>query len=67
MVKAKFKAFSRIYHILNIIVYCSSVYSGSGLVIKAESLYDSYLRATYLFNDIFVCLAEIYTSFNLTI
>ena len=65
MVKAKFKAFS---HILNIIVYfISSVYSGSGLVIKAESLYDSYLRATYLFNDIFVCLAEIYTSFNLTI
>ena len=46
MVKAKFKAFP---HILNIIVYCSSVYSGSGLVIKAESLYDSYLRATYLF------------------
>ena len=65
MVKAKFKAFS---HILNIIVYfISSVYSGSGLVIKAESLYDSYLRATYLFNDIFVCLAEIYTSFHLTI
>ena len=65
MVKAKFKAFS---HILNIIVYfISSVYSGSGLVSKAESLYDSYLRATYLFNDIFVCLAEIYTSFNLTI
>ena len=49
MVKAKFKAFP---HILNIIVYCSSVYSGSGLVIKAESLYDSYLRATYLFNNI---------------